>query len=159
MEARPDPRGISIEAPASNTSPSEYEAMVERAKEYIRAGDIFQVVLSQRFEAPFPLPPFALYRSLRRVNPAPFLCYLDFNEFQIVCSSPEILVRVRDGKVTIRPIAGTRPRGASPAEDRAHAESLLADPKEDRKSTRLNSSHANISYAVFCLKKKKTLHS
>ena len=104
--------------------------MVERAKEYIRAGDIFQVVLSQRFEAPFPLPAFALYRSLRRVNPAPFLCYLDFEDFQIVCSSPEILVRVRDGTVTIRPIAGTRPRGATPAEDEALADELLADPKE-----------------------------
>jgi anthranilate synthase component I len=104
--------------------------MVARAKEYIRAGDIFQVVLSQRFETAFPLPAFALYRSLRRVNPAPFLCFLDFEDFQIVCSSPEILVRVRDGQVTIRPIAGTRPRGATSAEDRAHAESLLADPKE-----------------------------
>ena len=93
--------------------------MVARAKDYIRAGDIFQVVLSQRFEAPFPLPPFALYRALRRVNPAPFLCYLDFGDFQIVCSSPEILVRVRDGTVTIRPIAGTRPRGATPPRTRA----------------------------------------
>jgi anthranilate synthase component 1 len=118
------------EAPLSNTSPAEFEAMVLRAKEYIRAGDVFQVVLSQRFEAPFPLPPFALYRALRRVNPAPFLCYLDFEEFQIVCSSPEILVRVRDGRVTIRPIAGTRPRGASEAEDRRLADELLADPKE-----------------------------
>jgi anthranilate synthase component 1 len=104
--------------------------MVARAKEYIRAGDVFQVVLSQRFETDFPLPAFALYRSLRRVNPAPFLCYLDFEGFQIVCSSPEILVRVRDGQVTIRPIAGTRPRGATPGEDRANADSLLADPKE-----------------------------
>jgi anthranilate synthase component 1 len=104
--------------------------MVEAAKEYIRAGDVFQVVLSQRFEAEFPLPAFALYRSLRRVNPAPFLCYLDFGDFQIVCSSPEILVRVRDGTVTIRPIAGTRPRGATSAEDRRLADELLADPKE-----------------------------
>jgi anthranilate synthase component I len=119
-----------FEAPVSNTSPAEYRGMVERAKEYIRAGDVFQVVLSQRFESDFALPAFALYRSLRRINPAPFLCYLDFEEFQIVCSSPEILVRVRDGTVTIRPIAGTRPRGATPTEDRAHAESLLADEKE-----------------------------
>jgi anthranilate synthase component I len=88
------------------------------------------VVLSQRFEAPFPLPPFALYRALRRVNPAPFLCYLDFQSFQIVCSSPEILVRVRDGAVTIRPIAGTRPRGETPAADKALGDALLADPKE-----------------------------
>jgi anthranilate synthase component 1 len=130
MEDRIDPRRIAFAAPTSNTSPAEYEAMVAHAKDYIRAGDIFQVVLSQRFEAPFQLPPFALYRSLRRVNPAPFLCYLDFNDFQIVCSSPEILVRVRDGKVAIRPIAGTRPRGATPGEDRRLADELLADPKE-----------------------------
>jgi anthranilate synthase component 1 len=121
---------LHFEAPTSNTSPAEFLGMVERAKEYIRAGDVFQVVLSQRFEAEFALPAFALYRSLRRINPAPFLCYLDFEDFQIVCSSPEILVRVRDGTVTIRPIAGTRPRGATPAEDRALAESLLADDKE-----------------------------
>jgi len=130
IEDRSDPSAIHFDPPVSNTTPEEFEAMVAKAKEYIRAGDIFQVVLSQRFEAAFPLPAFALYRSLRRVNPAPFLCYLDFEDFQIVCSSPEILVRVRDGKVTIRPIAGTRPRGATAAEDRAHAESLLADQKE-----------------------------
>lgn len=117
-------------AMTSNTAPADYEAMVLRAKEYIAAGDIFQVVLSQRFEAPFDLPAFALYRALRRTNPAPFLIHLDFGGFQIVGSSPEILVRVRDGKVTIRPIAGTRPRGATPALDRALAEELLADPKE-----------------------------
>jgi anthranilate synthase component 1 len=116
--------------PMSNTSAADYEAMVRRAKEYIYAGDIFQVVLSQRFEVPFALPPFALYRALRRVNPAPFLYYLDFGSFAVVGSSPEILVRVRDGKVTIRPIAGTRPRGATPAADRVFAEELLADPKE-----------------------------
>jgi anthranilate synthase component 1 len=114
----------------SNTTKAEFLEMVARAKEYIAAGDIFQVVLSQRFEAPFELPPFALYRALRRVNPAPFLVYLDWGGFQIVCSSPEILVRSRDGIVTIRPIAGTRPRGATPAEDRQHADDLLADPKE-----------------------------
>jgi anthranilate synthase component 1 len=130
FEERADAAGVQFAPPISNTTPEEFEAMVARAKDYIRAGDIFQVVLSQRFETEFTLPAFALYRSLRRVNPAPFLCYLDFEDFQIVCSSPEILVRVRDGKVTIRPIAGTRPRGATPAEDRAHAESLLADPKE-----------------------------
>jgi anthranilate synthase component 1 len=130
FEHRTDPRGIDFEPPVSNTSPEEFEGMVAKAKDYIRAGDIFQVVLSQRFESAFPLPAFALYRSLRRINPAPFLCYLDFEDFQIVCSSPEILVRVRDGKVTIRPIAGTRPRGATAAEDRANADSLLADQKE-----------------------------
>ena len=100
--------------PSSNTTPAEYERMVSAAKEYIAAGDIFQVVLSQRFEAPFELPPFALYRALRRVNPAPFLYFLDFGGFSIVGSSPEILVRVREGTVTIRPLAGTRPRGATP---------------------------------------------
>ena len=115
---------------ASNTPEAHYRDMVDRAKEYIRAGDIFQVVLSQRFTSPFQLPPFSLYRALRRVNPAPFLCYLDFGGFQIVCSSPEILVRVRDGEVTIRPIAGTRWRGKTPAEDEALAAELLADPKE-----------------------------
>jgi anthranilate synthase component 1 len=116
--------------PVSNTPAADYEEMVRRGKEHIFAGDIFQVVLSQRFEAPFELPPFALYRALRRINPAPFLYFLNFGEFAVAGSSPEILVRVRDGKVTIRPIAGTRPRGATPAEDRALAEELLADPKE-----------------------------
>jgi anthranilate synthase component 1 len=116
--------------PASNTSESRFLDMVAKAKDYIRAGDIFQVVLSQRFTSRFELPAFSLYRALRRVNPAPFLCYLDFGGFQIVCSSPEILVRVRDGKVTIRPIAGTRWRGQTQAEDEALAAELLADPKE-----------------------------
>jgi anthranilate synthase component 1 len=104
--------------------------MVERAKEYIAAGDIFQVVLSQRFSAPFTLPPFALYRALRRLNPSPFLYFLDFGGYAVVGSSPEILVRVRDGEVTIRPIAGTRPRGATPEEDAALGRELLADAKE-----------------------------
>jgi anthranilate synthase component 1 len=104
--------------------------MVERAKEYILAGDIFQVVLSQRFQLPFTLPPFSLYRALRRLNPSPFLFFLDLADFAIVGSSPEILVRLRDEKVTIRPIAGTRRRGATPAEDRELAAELLADPKE-----------------------------
>jgi anthranilate synthase component 1 len=116
--------------PSSNTPEPVFLDMVAKAKEYIKAGDIFQVVLSQRFTAPFALPAFALYRALRRVNPAPFLCYLDFGPFQVVCSSPEILVRVRDGKVTIRPIAGTRWRGATRAEDEALEADLLADEKE-----------------------------
>ncbi len=114
----------------SNTTPEDFKAMVLKAKEYIAAGDIFQVVLSQRFETEFALPPFSLYRSLRRVNPSPFLVYLNFDDFAVVCSSPEILVRVRDGKVTIRPIAGTRPRGETPTRDAELAEELLADPKE-----------------------------
>jgi anthranilate synthase component I len=116
--------------PSSNTTPAEYERMVNTAKEYIAAGDIFQVVLAQRFEAPFELPPFALYRALRRVNPAPFLYFLDFDGFAIAGSSPEILVRVREGTVTIRPLAGTRPRGATPQEDKALETELLADQKE-----------------------------
>ncbi len=115
---------------ASNTSPDEYKAMVRRAKEYIFAGDAFQIVLAQRFEAPFTLPPFSLYRALRRTNPAPFLYFLDFGGFSVAGSSPEILVRVRDNVVTVRPIAGTRPRGATPHEDKALEEELLADPKE-----------------------------
>ena len=117
-------------ASVSNTSEPRFLEMVARAKDYIRAGDIFQVVLSQRFTAPFALPAFSLYRALRRVNPSPYLCYLDFGGFQIVTSSPEILVRVRAGEVTIRPIAGTRWRGKTPAEDDALAAELLADPKE-----------------------------
>ena len=130
VPAQPRLRNAPAADPVSNMKPGEYEDLAARAREYIAAGDIFQVVLSQRFEAPFPLPGLALYRSLRRVNPAPFLCFLDFVEFQIVCSSPEILVRVRDGQVTVRPIAGTRPRGADPAEDARLADELLADPKE-----------------------------
>ena len=124
--------GVGIESvtPQSNTKRERFLEMVERAKEYIRAGDIFQVVLSQRFTAPFALPAFALYRALRRVNPAPFLCFLDFASFQIVCSSPEILVRLADGKVTIRPIAGTRWRGKTEEEDKKLAAELLADEKE-----------------------------
>ncbi|WP_040464758.1 anthranilate synthase component I [Erythrobacter sp. NAP1] len=108
----------------------DYKALALRAKEYILAGDIFQVVLAQRFTCPFELPPLELYRSLRRVNPSPFLYFLDLPGFAIVGSSPEILVRVRDGEVTIRPIAGTRPRGETPALDRENETSLLADPKE-----------------------------
>jgi len=114
----------------SNVSEPDYHAMVNKAKEYIVAGDIFQVVPSQRFEAPFTLPPFAMYRSLRRMNPSPFLFYIHFGHFTLVGSSPEILVRVRNGKVTIRPIAGTRRRGKDAAEDRALEQDLLNDPKE-----------------------------
>jgi len=117
-------------APTSNTTPAEYQAMVLKAKEYILAGDIFQVVLSQRFEAPFKLPPFTLYRALRRVNPSPYLYFLDYGDFAVTGSSPEILVKLKNGKVTIRPIAGTRPRGATPHADKKLEEELLADPKE-----------------------------
>ncbi len=111
-------------------APARYAAMVDAAKEYIAAGDVFQVVLAQRFTAPFTLPPFELYRSLRRINPSPFLYHLDLPGFALIGSSPEILVRVRDGEITVRPIAGTRPRGATASEDEANRASLLADPKE-----------------------------
>ena len=128
----PIPDGIPTKVikPRSDTTTKKYKAIVERAKEYIKAGDIFQVVLSQRFSTPFTLPPFSLYRALRRTNPSPFLYYLDFGTFSLVGSSPEILVRVREGEVTIRPLAGTRPRGATPEADKQLEKDLLADPKE-----------------------------
>ena len=119
-----------LQAPDPVLPPGRYDEMVLAAKEYIAAGDIFQVVLAQRFTAPFPLPPFDLYRALRRINPSPFLYYLDLPGFALIGSSPEILVRARDGEVTIRPIAGTRPRGRTAVEDAANRDSLLADPKE-----------------------------
>ncbi len=119
-----------LPVPKGNMSRDEAMRMVEIAKEYIRAGEIFQVVPSMRFEVPFRLPPFALYRALRRLNPSPFLFFLDYGSFSVVGSSPEILVRVRDGTVTIRPLAGTRRRGADAEEDKRLAEELLADPKE-----------------------------
>tara|TARA_B110000483_G_scaffold14734_1_gene16584 strand:+ start:3 stop:971 length:969 start_codon:yes stop_codon:yes gene_type:complete len=114
----------------SNFTKDEYLKIIQKAKDYIIAGDIFQVVPSQRFEMPFDLPPFNLYRSLRRLNPSPFLYYLNFNNFSVIGSSPEILVRVRDDKVTIRPIAGTRPRGNNTEHDNALANELLNDQKE-----------------------------
>ena len=116
--------------PVSNTTHAQYLAMVEKAKEYVRAGDIFQVVPSQRWAMPFDLPPFALYRALRRTNPSPYMFYFNFGGFQVVGASPEILVRVKGDTVTIRPIAGTRRRGATPTEDLALEAELLADPKE-----------------------------
>jgi anthranilate synthase component 1 len=116
--------------PESNTGKAEYCAMVEKVKEYIRAGDCYQVVPSHRMSRPFGQSALALYRSLRRLNPSPFLFLLDFDGFSVVGSSPEILVRLRDGEVTIRPIAGTRKRGETVEEDQALAEELLADPKE-----------------------------
>jgi anthranilate synthase component 1 len=124
---RPSPQPDQFVSPVSREA---YGEIVEKAKDYIRAGDVFQVVPSHRFRAPFPHDPFALYRSLRRTNPSPFLFYLDFPEFQLIGSSPEILVRFRDGKITIRPLAGTRPRGATPEEDARLEAELIADPKE-----------------------------
>ena len=115
---------------ASPINREAYGDLVNRAKAYIREGDIFQVVPSHRFSAPYPGDPLALYRSLRRTNPSPFLYFLNFPDFQLIGSSPEILVRLRDGKITLRPIAGTRPRGKTPDEDAALERELLADEKE-----------------------------
>ncbi len=130
----PDPRslGASQEAPnpRSNFSKDAYIAAVEKAKAYIRAGDIFQVVPAQRWTQDFALPPFALYRSLRRTNPSPFMFYFNFDGFQVIGASPEILVRVFGREVTVRPIAGTRPRGTTSEEDNANEADLLADKKE-----------------------------
>jgi anthranilate synthase component 1 len=133
--ARPLPRpappvALPAPEPVPNMDRAAFEDMVVRMKDYIVAGDIFQAVPSQRFSAPFGLPPFALYRALRRINPAPFLYFLDFGGFSVVGSSPEILVRLRDNTVTIRPLAGTRRRGATAAEDAALEADLLGDPKE-----------------------------
>ena len=114
----------------SNTSREDYFKMVRAAQDYIAAGDIFQVVLSQRFSADFTLPPTALYRALRRTNPSPYMYFLDLGDFAVAGSSPEILVRVDQGEVTIRPIAGTRKRGATPERDKELAVELLSDPKE-----------------------------
>ncbi|MDX2224867.1 MAG: chorismate-binding protein, partial [Rhodospirillaceae bacterium] len=127
---QPPPGPVAVGEPRSNIGRDGYHAMVSKAKEYILAGDIFQVVPSQRLRVPFNLPSFALYRSLRRLNPSPFLFHLKLDTFALVGSSPEILVRLRDGTVTIRPIAGTRPRGRDKAEDARLAADLLADPKE-----------------------------
>ena len=117
-------------APHAMVPPGRYAEMVAAAQAYIAAGDIFQVVLAQRFTVDFPLPPLDLYRALRRINPSPFLYLLDLPGFALIGSSPEILVRVRDGDVTIRPIAGTRPRGRDAVEDARLRDELLADPKE-----------------------------
>ncbi|MCG7626595.1 anthranilate synthase component I [Epibacterium sp. MM17-32] len=119
-----------VAPPVSNFTKDGYMAAVEKAKDYIRAGDIFQVVPAQRWTQDFPQPPFSLYRSLRRTNPSPFMFYFNFGGFQVIGASPEILVRVFGNEVTIRPIAGTRPRGASPEEDKALEQDLLADKKE-----------------------------
>ncbi|MCU0732400.1 MAG: chorismate-binding protein, partial [Hyphomonas sp.] len=126
----PDARPVQVSATQASFTPDGYQDAVRAAQAYIEAGDIFQVVPSQRFSAPFSASPLALYRSLRRTNPSPFLFHLNMGGFSIVGSSPEILVRLRDGTVTVRPIAGTRPRGATAALDRQMAEELLADPKE-----------------------------
>ena len=130
QQARDLGEATEIGAPVSNFTHEGYKQAVEKAKDYIRAGDIFQVVPAQRWTLDFPLPPFALYRSLRRTNPSPFMFHFNFGGFQVIGASPEILVRVFGNEVTIRPIAGTRPRGRTPEEDRALETELLADPKE-----------------------------
>ncbi|MBO6885223.1 MAG: chorismate-binding protein, partial [Marivita sp.] len=127
QQAREMGEAAEIAPPVSNFTHEGYKQAVEKAKDYIRAGDIFQVVPAQRWTQDFPLPPFALYRSLRRTNPSPFMFYFNFGGFQVIGASPEILVRVFGNEVTIRPIAGTRPRGATPAEDDALEADLLAD--------------------------------
>ena len=116
--------------PVSNFTKPAYLQAVKKAKDYIKSGDIFQVVPAQRWKQDFDLPPFAMYRALRRVNPSPFMFFFNYGEFQIIGASPEILVRLMDNEVTIRPIAGTRKRGATPEEDKALEKDLLSDPKE-----------------------------
>jgi anthranilate synthase component 1 len=125
-----DEKAAALQAPHGNMTREQCLAMVETAKEYIRAGEIFQVVPSMRFSVPFALPPFALYRALRRLNPSPFMFFLDYGDFAVVGSSPEIMVRLRDGSVSIRPLAGTRRRGKTREEDKQLEDELLADPKE-----------------------------
>ena len=125
-----EPRCLTEGTARAASTREEFLAAAEKAIEYIRAGDIFQVVLSRRLEMPFAFPPLELYRTLRVVNPSPFMFYLRTPTATLVGSSPEIMVRVVDGHVTVRPLAGTRPRGKTPEEDAALAEGLLADPKE-----------------------------
>jgi anthranilate synthase component 1 len=129
-QARDLGEDVSTAEPISNIAHGDYLKIVEKAKDYIKAGDIFQVVPSQRWTMDFKLPPFSLYRALRRTNPSPFMFYFNMGGFQIIGASPEILVRVFGSEVTIRPIAGTRPRGATPEQDRALEADLLGDPKE-----------------------------
>src|SRR5207244_12022725 len=112
------------------TGAGRFQAAIRRAKEYIAAGDIMQVVLSQRMKLDFTAPPLQLYRALRSVNPSPYMFYYDFGDFHVVGASPEILVRKEGSTVTLRPIAGTRPRGATRESDDAFAAELAADPKE-----------------------------
>ena len=114
----------------SNTSKNKFLSMVNKAKKYIKLGDIFQVVLSQRFESKLTKKPIDIYKKLRVTNPSPFMFFFNFSDFQIIGASPEILVRLRDNKITVRPIAGTRPRGRSKKEDLFYEKDLLKDKKE-----------------------------
>ncbi len=124
------PHSVSEQDFVSGFTQEGYEAAVEKSKEYIRAGDIMQVVLSQRLSLPFEFPPLDLYRALRTLNPSPYMYFMDLGDLHVVGSSPEILVRLEDGEVTVRPIAGTRPRGHDVAQDQQLEKDLLADPKE-----------------------------
>ncbi len=126
----PTPACVAAGPAVSDVDPEHYRQRVTRAQRYIRAGDLMQVVLSRRIRQPFAASPLALYRALRRLNPSPYMFYYDFGTFQVVGASPEILVRLEDDRVTLRPIAGTRPRGQTPEQDQALAAELLADPKE-----------------------------
>ena len=114
----------------SNTSKKRFISMVNKAKKYIKLGDIFQVVLSQRFESKLTKKPIEIYKKLRITNPSPFMFYFNFSDFQIIGASPEILVRLRNNEITIRPIAGTRPRGKNKKQDIFYAKDLLKDKKE-----------------------------
>jgi anthranilate synthase component 1 len=130
---RGEPRREAVRAPMElheSTSRTAFQDSVKRAKEYIEAGDIFQVVLSQRLRIPLQVPPFQIYRHLRRINPSPYLFFLRCEDFVLIGSSPEILARLEHGRIDVRPIAGTRPRGGTPEHDRALEAELLADPKE-----------------------------
>lgn len=126
----PQASAVAFEVPESNLTPAQYGEAVERCREYIRAGDIIQVVISQRFEQRLASHPFSIYRALRTINPSPYMFYLDLGQETVVGASPEMMVEVRDDRASVRPIAGTIRRGADPAEDEALVERLLADPKE-----------------------------
>ncbi len=130
IEPPPNTVSASLSAASSEFGEENYKAAVSRAKQYIYDGDCMQVVLSQRLSQKFDASPLTLYRALRTLNPSPYMFYYNFDDFHVVGASPEILVRLEQGTVTLRPIAGTRPRGATPTEDEALAKDLLADPKE-----------------------------
>ena len=127
IKSNQKPKNVKVK---SNTSKSRFLSMVNKAKKYIKLGDIFQVVLSQRFEAKLTKKPIDIYKKLRVTNPSPFMFFFNFNDFQIIGASPEILVRLRDNKITVRPIAGTRPRGKTIKKDRFYEKDLLKDKKE-----------------------------
>jgi len=130
LEPREVEAGTEPRKPRSNLTPAAFRSMVEKAKEYIRAGDVIQVVLSQRLETDTRADPFEIYRALRFINPSPYMFYLELDEVRLIGSSPETLVRLTDGTIELRPIAGTRRRGSTPSEERELEADLMADPKE-----------------------------